>query len=166
VTHFCEAILPLVQQEVPRASFLIVGLNPAPAVLKLARRPGVTVTGAVPDVRPYYRKAAVAVAPLRIARGVQNKVLQAMAMAVPVVATSRACQGIAAEPGVHLAVEDDPRAFARRVVALLQEPAARAALASRGRAFVEAHHSWEATLAQLDQAIESMCLEAPAGVAP
>jgi sugar transferase (PEP-CTERM/EpsH1 system associated) len=156
VTWFCESILPTVRDRVPGVRFLIVGLKPAPAVLQLGRRPGVTVTGAVPDVRPYYAQATVAVAPLRIARGVQNKVLQAMAMGVPVVATSRAGQGLDAEPGTHLLVEDEPAAFARAVVALLRQREMRRELARRGRAFVEAHHGWPAALAELDRVIESV----------
>jgi sugar transferase (PEP-CTERM/EpsH1 system associated) len=163
VIYFCERILPAIRREVPTASFLIVGLNPAPAVVRLGRLPGVTVAGAVPDVRPYYARAAVAVAPLRIARGIQNKVLQAMAMGVPVVATRRAAQGIEARPELDLVLEDDPDRFAARMVALLRDPAARLALGQRGRAFVETHHSWEASLGQLDRVIEAVRAEAAAG---
>jgi glycosyltransferase involved in cell wall biosynthesis len=115
----------------------------------------VTVTGAVLDVRPYYQQAAVCVAPLRIARGVQNKVLQAMAMGLPVVATRRACEGIEARPDHELIVEDDPQAFASRIVALLENPALRAGLGRRGRAFVEARHSWAAALGRLDALLAS-----------
>jgi sugar transferase (PEP-CTERM/EpsH1 system associated) len=155
VTHFCTAIYPAVRRAVPAARCLIVGLNPAPAVQRLAELPGVTVTGAVPDVRPYYQQAAVCVAPLRMARGIQNKVLQAMAMGLPVVATRRACEGIEARPDHELIVEDDPEAFASRIVALLESPALRAELGRRGRAFVEARHSWPAALGLLDDLLAS-----------
>jgi sugar transferase (PEP-CTERM/EpsH1 system associated) len=165
VRFFCTDIFPSVRREVPEARFLIVGLNPAPSVCRLASMPGVVVTGAVPDVRPFYAGASVCVAPLRIARGVQNKVLQAMAMRIPVVATRRACEGIAARPGHDVIVEDDPGAFAARVVELLKRPAARAALGRRGRAFVEAHHSWETSLARLDGLLHSASMSrAAAGV--
>jgi len=87
VEHYCTDIFPAVSRAVPGARFLIVGLNPTSAVRRLGELPGVTVTGAVPDVRPYYRQSAVSVAPLRIARGIQNKVLEAMAMGRPVITT-------------------------------------------------------------------------------
>ncbi len=164
VTHFCADIFPNVRREVPEAQFYIVGLNPTASVLRLASIPGVIVTGAVPDVRPFYARAAICVAPLRIARGIQTKVIQAMAMQLPVVATSKACQGIAARPGQDLLVEDDPVAFATRVVELLTDPAARAALGQRGRAFVETHHSWEASLAKLDALLSWAALPREAGL--
>jgi sugar transferase (PEP-CTERM/EpsH1 system associated) len=156
VQHFCADVFPAVARAVPGARFLIVGLNPAPAVRRLAAIPGVTVTGAVPDVRPYYREAAVCVAPLRIARGIQNKVLQSMALGVPVVATSAAARGLECRPGEHFLVEDDPARFAAGVIGLLRDREARTALASRARAFVEGYHSWSAAL----ERIEAMVIEA------
>ncbi len=150
VVHFCTDVFPLIRREVPEARFLIVGLNPAPAVTALSALPGVVVTGAVPDVRPFYAEAAIAVAPLRMARGVQNKVLQAMAMGLPVVASTLAAAGLSARPGQHLLAEDRPASFAARVVHLLKTPADRSELGRQGRAFVEAHHSWEAAFLRLD----------------
>ncbi|HEV8128610.1 MAG TPA: glycosyltransferase, partial [Candidatus Eisenbacteria bacterium] len=99
VRHFCAEIFPRVRAEVPDARFVIVGRNPVRSVRALARLPGVSVTGAVPDVRPYLASAAVSVAPLRVARGIQNKILEAMAMALPVVATSAAFEGVGAPKG-------------------------------------------------------------------
>jgi sugar transferase (PEP-CTERM/EpsH1 system associated) len=150
VRHFCDEILPRVRGAVPDTRFYIVGLNPPSEVQRLASIPGVTVTGTVPDVRPFYARASVCVAPLRMGRGVQNKVLQAMAMGLPVVATSVAQRGLDAKPGTHLHVEDDPVAFAARVTALLTQPAARATMGRQGRAFVEAHHAWDASCARLE----------------
>jgi len=155
VRHFCDEILPLVRREIPETRFYIVGLNPSPDVLRLAGLPGVTVTGAVPDVRPYYSRAGVCVAPLRIGRGVQNKVLQGMAMGLPVVTSSVASRGIDAQPGRHLYVEDDPSGFASRVVALLASPADRLAMGRHARAFVEAHHAWDRSYARLDALLGS-----------
>lgn len=155
VRHFCADILPLVRREVSDACFYIVGLNPPPEVRSLAGTPGVVVTGAVPDVRPYYARAAVCVAPLRMGRGVQNKVLQAMAMGLPVVTSSVGRRGLEAEPGEHLYVADEPAAFAAGVVHLLTTPAAQQAMGRRGRAFVEAHHAWGASGARLDALLES-----------
>lgn len=161
VTYFHAEILPRVRREIPETRFYIVGLNPSRRVRRLARTPGVVVTGAVPDVRPYYALASVCVAPLRLARGVQNKVLQAMAMGVPVVATSRACQGLGSQAGQHLHVEDDPAAFAAAVIDLLKDPGERRALGLRGRAFVEAHHSWTTSLERLDTLIAGVAAPGP-----
>jgi sugar transferase (PEP-CTERM/EpsH1 system associated) len=150
VEHFCGDIFPAVARAVPGARFLIVGLNPGPAVRRLAELPGVTVTGAVPEVRSYYRQAAVCVAPLRIARGIQNKVLQSMALGVPVVATSAAARGLESRPDEHILVEDDPARFAQAVIGLLGDRDGRRRLAERARSFVERHHSWPAILARIE----------------
>jgi sugar transferase (PEP-CTERM/EpsH1 system associated) len=150
VRYFCGEILPLVRREVPQTRFYIVGLNPPAEVRHLGEIPGVVVTGTVPDVRPYYKRASVCVAPLRIGRGVQNKVLQAMAMGLPVVASRVAYRGLEAQPGKHLLVEDDQRAFAARVVALLKNPGERHAMGRQARAFVEGNHAWAASCARLE----------------
>ena len=99
VAWFAERIFPAVRDAIPGAQFTIVGSRPGEAVQALARQPGVVVTGGVPDVRPYLAHAACAVAPLRIARGVQNKMLEAMAMARPLVASAQAAEGLRAEAG-------------------------------------------------------------------
>ncbi|MDQ2694247.1 MAG: TIGR03087 family PEP-CTERM/XrtA system glycosyltransferase, partial [Pseudomonadota bacterium] len=121
VCWFAGAVLPLVRQALPQAQFYVVGARPAAAVRRLAARPGVTVTGAVADVRPYLAHAGAAVAPLRIARGVQNKVLEAMAMARPVLATRAAMDGILPCPDLQHLVADDPHRLAGQAVALLAE---------------------------------------------
>jgi len=114
------------------------------------------VTGAVPDVRPFLWSSAVSVAPISVARGVQNKVLQAMALGMPVVASSVAQRGLLAEPGRHLHVEDDPAAFARRVAGLLTSPGERLAMGRRARAFVEGHHAWDSSGARLDAMLRAV----------
>src|SRR6266850_2083684 len=111
--------------EIPDAQLYIVGMDPSPAVRRLADGDRVVVTGRVEDVRPYFDSAAVAVAPLRVARGLQNKVLEAMAMRVPVVASPAAFAGITAVAGRDLLVAADAREFSRNVVTLLRDPAAR-----------------------------------------
>ena len=151
VKFFCDEILPAVRRTIPETKLYIVGLNPSSEVVRLGATPGVTVTGTVPDVRPYYARASVCVAPLRIGRGVQNKVLQAMAMGVPVVASGLAQRGLGAAAGTHLHVEDDPARFAARVVELLGSPEARRMMARRARAFVEGHHAWDASGARVEQ---------------
>lgn len=145
VAWFADSVLP---QLSGRARFVIVGQNPAPAVRALAERPGITVTGTVPDVRPYLAHAAVAVAPLLLARGIQNKVLEAMAMARPVVATPEAFEGISATPGRDLLVASGPEAFAAAVSAVLD--GAHPGLGAAARKTVLAGHDWAATLAPLD----------------
>lgn len=161
VRYFCDEILPAVRRRVPETRFYIVGLNPTAGVRRLADIPGVVVTGEVPDVRPYYHRASVAVAPLRIGRGVQNKVLQAMAMGVPVVASSVAQRGLDAVPGRHLHVEDEPAAFAERVSRLLTSHDDAVALGRQGRAFVEAHHAWEVSLCRLEAMLYGVVQEKP-----
>jgi sugar transferase (PEP-CTERM/EpsH1 system associated) len=148
VAWFAETVLPRLRARTPAPSFWIVGANPAPAVHALARLPGVHVTGTVPDVRPYLAHAAVAVAPLAIARGIQNKVLEAMAMARPVVATRAAFEGVRAVPGRDLLVADGVEAFAAAVAAVLD--GAHPRLGEAGRVAVRATHDWAATLRRLD----------------
>jgi glycosyltransferase involved in cell wall biosynthesis len=150
VQHFCADILPLVRREVPEIVFYIVGLNPSADVRRLGERSGVVVTGAVPDVRPYYARAAVCVAPLRIGRGIQNKVLQGMAMGLPVVSSPLSARGVRGEPGLHFEVAEFAADFASHVVQLLQRPETRRELGRAGRACVEAHYTWERNLAGLE----------------
>jgi sugar transferase (PEP-CTERM/EpsH1 system associated) len=153
-TWFAERILPRVQARRPEAVFRIVGAAPTAQVLGLTARPGVEVTGAVPDVRPYLAQARVAVAPLRIARGIQNKVLEAMAAGKPVVATPQALDGIGARPGAEVLCAADEARFAAAVCEVL-EGWAPADLGARGRAYVLQRMRWSAQLAALDGILEA-----------
>jgi hypothetical protein len=153
VVDFVQTIFPRIRDRVPRARFLVVGKDPTRAVRRLAALRGVEVVGTVPDVRPYLRQAAVAVAPMRVAGGVQNKILEAMAMGLPVVATSKAHAGLEARSGQHLFVADDPATFADVVVRLLSPVELRAQVGRAARKFVEANHSWVAAMAKLDRVI-------------
>jgi sugar transferase (PEP-CTERM/EpsH1 system associated) len=154
VEWFVREILPLVRLRVPGARFSIVGSKPVPRVQALAAVEGVVVTGRVEDVRVHLHRAAVSVAPLRIARGIQNKVLEAMAAGVAVVGTTSATQGVECQPGRDLVVRDDPREFAAEVARLLEDSRAAEELGARGRALVEARYDWERTLAPLDAWID------------
>lgn len=142
VVWFAQQVFPLVKRQVPDARFYIVGSKPAKAVQQLEEDDAsVTVTGRVDDVRNYVAHANVVVAPLRIARGIQNKVLEAMAMAKPIVATSAAMEGIPGNPSLQAVVVDDPQEFASQVVKILQQPMR--AVVAEHRRFVQDDFSWQ-----------------------
>lgn len=147
VTYFARAVLPGIRRRRPDAEFWIVGAGPTPAVNALAGA-GVKVTGQVEDVRPFLAHAACVVAPLKIARGVQNKVLEAMAMARPVVASPEAREGIDARPDDQLLIAGTSEAFGQAVCAVLagNQPE----LGARARSYVLAHHGWRHNLELLD----------------
>ncbi|MEQ1592413.1 MAG: TIGR03087 family PEP-CTERM/XrtA system glycosyltransferase [Thiobacillaceae bacterium] len=152
VSWFAEQIFPAIRKKNPDAQFTIVGSRPAAAVRNLARQPGVVVTGNVPDVRPYLAHAVCAVAPLRIARGVQNKVLEAMAMARPVVATPQAAEGIRATVGVDFDLAEDAPAFAAAVLKHLA--GSEVAMGQAARAGILEHYDWERNLSAVDHWFE------------
>lgn len=145
---FATDILPRLRARRPDAQFWAVGANPSPAVQALAALPGAHVTGRVPDTRPYVEHATAAVCPLRIARGIQNKVLEAMAMGRPTVASPGAFEGVRAAAGHDLLVADTAEAFAAACAAIAagEHPA----LGARARVAMERHYAWAATLARLD----------------
>jgi sugar transferase (PEP-CTERM/EpsH1 system associated) len=148
VAWFATEVFPALAAARPGLGFHIVGANPTGEVQALARQAGVHVTGRVPDIRPYLAHAACVVAPLRIAQGIQNKVLEAMAMARPLVASPQAFAGIRAIPGAHLLVADGAGAFAASVSAVLD--GGHPGLGDAARAAVAAGYAWDATLAKLD----------------
>ena len=150
VLWFANDVLPLVLRHTPSARFAIVGSRPSPAVLALARNPGVIVTGTVLDVRPYVAHAAVSIAPLRIARGIQNKVLEAMSMAKAVVASGPAFEGIQAEPANEIILADEAEQLASAIVSLLVDDVRRHALGERARARVLDSYAWRSCLSALD----------------
>lgn len=143
---FCREVWPSVHQQHPQARMYLVGRQPAPAVRRLAELPGVELVGQVPDIRPYQTRAAVAVVPLHIARGVQNKVLEALAMGKAVVASPQALAGLRAEPGVHLLTASSPQEWLQAISRLFAAPALRQQLGAAGRRYVEDRHSWDRCL--------------------
>lgn len=145
--HFARDILPAVLGTVPDAQFWIVGALPSAQVKTLSNGSTVHVTGSVPDIRPYLSHADCVVAPLAIARGVQNKVLEAMAMARPVVASMAAAEGISAQAGREIVVADE-QAFATAVCDVLA--GGQAQLGERARARVNADYRWASNLKVLD----------------
>ncbi|MEM8771647.1 MAG: TIGR03087 family PEP-CTERM/XrtA system glycosyltransferase [Pseudomonadota bacterium] len=146
--YFVHEIWPQVLAAAPSATFAIVGARPTKKVQALANVKGVQVTGRVDAIQPWIFQAKIAAAPLRIARGVQNKVLEAMAMAKPVVATSAAALGISAHHGEEILVEDGPKEFAQSLVALLKDPEMRLRLGAAARARVVADYQWDAQLSR------------------
>ena len=156
---FAHEVMPELRRHRPGLRLHIVGANPGADIKGLARLAGVHVTGRVADVRPYLAHAALVVAPLRIARGIQNKVLEAMAMGKPVAATSAAFEGIRAEPGRDLLVADGVAATVRCVLDVLAGQ--HAAIGAAGRALIEARYSWQSGMARLDRILATVRRTAP-----
>jgi len=163
ILHFCENILPLIWRERPQARLSIVGNNPPRAVRALAADERITVTGYVPDIRPYLEKADVALAPLLVAAGTQFKVLEALSMGAPMVTTPRCAAALGAEAGVQLlAVKaGEPQAFAGAVIRLLDDPGYAAQLGKAGRQFVVERYSW-ASSAEILKRLYDAIAPAPA----
>jgi sugar transferase (PEP-CTERM/EpsH1 system associated) len=160
VTWFADEVWPAVLSAIPRARFLIVGSKPAPEVLRLATRSGIAVTGSVPDIRPYLAHAHAAVTPLRVARGIQNKVLEAMAMERVIVTSSAAVQGIDEHPPQDVLVTDDATEFARLVTLALRAPARRSA---DNRRYVTERFHWARNLETFLHLVEESAPAARAG---
>ncbi len=151
---FVDEILPRIRESVPEATFSIVASKPTPEVQKLAETPGVTVTGFVDDTRDWLRKGVISVAPLRIARGIQNKVLEAMAMGLPVVGTNCATQGVNGMHERDYIVAESAEEQAIAICGLLRAPEEAAALGKRARRFVEDNYDWEVVFQPLDKILE------------
>ena len=154
---FCEQVYPLIQQEFPSVKLRIAGKNPQPAVLALGNEPSITVTGFVDDIRSETRAAEIAIAPMRIAAGLQNKVLESMSVGLPVVMTSIANEGIGAIPERDALVADSPASFAKQVVRLLKNPEERSRISKAARAFIESAWSWESHFENLENWMHELC---------
>lgn len=155
VSDFAQNAMPSIRDAHSETTFAIVGRNPTPAVVGLSALPGVQVTGAVDDVRTWLAAADVVVAPLRIARGIQNKVLEAMAMAKPVVASTAAAEGIDAADGEHLLVAHGVADEAAKVSALLADTDQRLHIGNAARTHVITNYGWDAQLAPLETIMEA-----------
>jgi sugar transferase (PEP-CTERM/EpsH1 system associated) len=156
VRYFVEEIFPSVRACDPNIQFLIVGSKPTRAVRRLAKQPGVVVTGEVRDVRPYIAAATLCVVPLRIARGLQNKVIEAMAMERAVVATPSAVAGLAARADEDVFVAHTAEEFAQSVLRLIGDQRLRERLGKNARRFVQREHNWEPTQRRLADLVESV----------
>ena len=151
---FVKEVMPLIHHRHPDAHLSIVGARPTPEVEALAASPHVTVTGRVDSTAEWLQRASVAVCPLRIARGVQNKVLEAMACGLGVVATTPASQGTEATPGDHFLLADEATTFATEVANLLDSPERASQLGRSARQLMEETRSWKTNYDELDRAIE------------
>ncbi|MFI5273479.1 MAG: glycosyltransferase, partial [Ktedonobacterales bacterium] len=161
VMHFARTCWPRIHAEEPDATWLIVGSDPPPEVRRLAKLPGVRVTGTVPAVQPYLSQAAVAVVPLLVGGGTRLKILEALAMRVAVVTTSVGCEGLGLVPGEHALVANTPEEFAAAVVTLLRDPARRAAIAAAGWALVQQQYAWERCVEPLLRVLKPPLEEPP-----
>ncbi|AXB76943.1 TIGR03087 family PEP-CTERM/XrtA system glycosyltransferase [Novosphingobium sp. P6W] len=150
-TRAIERIMPLVREMCPGASLHIVGRNPTPALAARSGRDGIMVWGRVDDIRPWLAAADMALVPLEIARGVQNKVLEAMAMALPVVLSPGAATGIDALDGKEFAVRESDAAIAQALLDLGRAPALAREMGQAARDWILANASWEAALARLPE---------------
>ncbi|MGB9722728.1 MAG: glycosyltransferase [Chloroflexia bacterium] len=151
--YLAHEVMPRVWERRPDVQLTIAGSRPPRSVRALAGE-RVTVTGYVEDIRPFLRRAAVAVAPMPYGAGIQNKVLEAMACATPVVATPQAVAALRAHPGTHLRVGETSDELAAHILDLLEHPEAAEALGRAGRAYVEQHHDWQSAARQLENLYE------------
>ena len=148
--YLVNEVMPLVWKRFPQVRLVLAGATPKAAVRKLAS-PQVTVTGSVPDIRPYYAQSKLFVAPMRIGSGLQNKLLEAMSMGVPCVTTSLANEALHAESGEQLFLGDTPAELAEAIVRLLTDDALRQQMAASAAQFVRQHFSWESVSLQLER---------------
>jgi sugar transferase (PEP-CTERM/EpsH1 system associated) len=154
MNRFCDSVWPVLRARRPKLKLLIVGADPSRQVRRLGEQAGITVTGSVDDVRPFVRGSAAMVAPLAIARGTQNKILEAMAMGVPVITSRIAAGGVDAQAGEHLSVADSPGELVEAILGLLESRDERRRLAFAGRERVLSHHSWAHSMRRLDGIVE------------
>jgi sugar transferase (PEP-CTERM/EpsH1 system associated) len=159
---FASKIWPAIRAGRSDAEFRLIGRKPVPAIERLAGIPGVRLVGPVPDVRPYVASAAVVAAPMRLGRGLQNKVLEALAMGKAVVASPPALAALGTVPGVHLVLAETPAEWTRAIRELLDDPDRRNRLGTAGREYVRQHHDWGRCLRPLTDLI--FAAAAPAAV--
>lgn len=164
--RFALGVFPLVRRRWPQAELVLAGASPVDAVRRLATIPGVEVTGTVPDLRPSIWSASVYVSPLRAGFGVKNKILEAMALGTPIVASPRSLTGLAhVVPDRDLLLRETDDAMADAVVGLLADPGAAGALASRAREVVERHYTWTHVATRHEQLLERLARSVAPAVA-
>jgi sugar transferase (PEP-CTERM/EpsH1 system associated) len=153
-------VMPHVWAQSPAARLVIAGKDPTPELQGLAADPRITVTGSVPDLRPYLAQATLAVTPIRYGVGIQNKVLEAMAMATPVVSTPQAVSALQLEPGRDALIAETPERIAEAILSLLCDAALRQPIGQAGRRYVETHHDWNVIAGTLEEIYREVIAEA------
>ena len=156
VLWFCDEVWPLVRERMPDAQFFVVGKDPHPRLRRLYGLPGVTVTGWVEQILPYFAAASVYVVPLRVGGGTRLKVLEAMAMGLPMVSTALGAEGLGAESGGQLMLADDPDQFAAAVIALLEDEGTAKRLGADAQHFVRQRYGWPAIVPRLEALYASL----------
>jgi glycosyltransferase involved in cell wall biosynthesis len=154
--HLVQSIMPHVWEKRPDVKLWIAGKDPVKEIQALGEHPSVTVTGTVSDIRPYLQQATIAVAPLTYGVGIQNKILEALACATPVITTPQAVSALGVTPGREVLVAQDPGVFAKQVLQLLDDPQQQQRIGLAGRLYVEAHHKWETIAAHLEGAYREL----------
>lgn len=143
-------VMPLIWQQIPEAKLIIAGKDPPAHLQAAAADSRITVTGTVPDLRPYLAQAAISVSPIRYGVGIQNKVLEAMAMATPVITSPQALTSLQAQINQELFVADTPQTVAETAVRLFADESLRRRLGQAGRCYVETHHDWSVVVKNLE----------------
>ena len=157
--HFCRSVWPLLRTRRPELRLDLVGSRPPRRVRKLDGKNNIRVIASVPDVRPYLGRAWVALCPIRIRAGIQNKILEAMSLGVPLVATPVCREGLQIEPGRHLLVADGPQQFASAIELLLDNATLREKLIDAARAYVEQQHNWDASVRALSNSYSAAMVD-------
>ena len=156
ILNFCKEVMPVIQARRPATKLRIVGAEPSRDILELTENRGVEVTGTVPDVRPHVLRSALSIAPLVIARGTQNKILESMAMGIPVVCSDVAANGVNAKADDHIMVCRSSDEYVDTVINILDNPDIRQRLSKGGRNRILTSHSWSASMRKLDSIINSV----------
>ena len=147
--YLYNQIMPLIWQQQPEATLTIVGSKPPQAIQRLAQHPRMEVTGYVDDIRPYIRRAQVVLSPMVYSVGIQNKVLEAMALGTPVVVAAQAVSALGACPGRDLLVAETAPEFAKAALRVMADTELRTTLSQSGRTYVEQQHNWQAVTERL-----------------
>jgi glycosyltransferase involved in cell wall biosynthesis len=164
-SYFCSEVLPLLQSQRSDVRVVIVGKDPADGVRRLTRNPAISVTGYVPDIRPYLARATLAVSPILYGAGCQNKVLEAMAMGTPVVSTPASLRGLRVVDGKDVVVAATASAMASKILELLGDAQKRTEMSANGRLAVEKNYEWAATISKLESVYAAAITNRRAGSA-